>query len=465
MSNVLMPTGTYECFWSLGDEPCTGQVVLEPGQGATGLVRNAPGLWSEDDSYRWFDQHTTEHARLAGDLTVGQRVLLIDALMAHNSPEVSDVFARLALVGSFPAGDDPLFDAVRFQVGGLSRLAGVPALDGVRFPREPERSFTATVHPNAAQVWKRPSGDRISLEFEIAFQTDMRFRAAVTSQPILEVTGAPRTAEQWVDDYVRPMAELAAFATGRRQDVEWVLLRPEMAGRAFTTQLFASGISQVPYLAEAPTDPRQPLLLRLGPDGADLGVLLERWQGLAEQHPVLHNHLVTVARQTPSRTARFMGVVPAIEAFHGEKHVKVPKAVFKQRRREVLERLVGAGAGQADLAWLDDWLPAYGDRALHERLQQLAEGLPEGVRTRIEAVTEPLPEALKGVQGTPLSVWHVMAKVRNNLAHGGEHPRTDQLELLCHLADTVAAALVLQEIGASEDLLVRAIDDHSWDVV
>lgn len=340
----------------------------------------------------------------------------------------------------------------------------MPALSRVGTPRQPERSFTATVHPHAAQNWECSSGERISLEFEVSQKTDLKFNMTVTAQPVVEVTGTPRTAEQWVDDFVRPLTELAAFATGRRQDVEWVVLRPEHTGERFTAQLFAAGISQVPYLAEKPTDRRQPLLLRLGPEGADLAVLLERWRALAEEHEVLHQHLVTVARQVQSTTARFMSVVPALEAYHGRTHGKLPRAVFRQQRRDVLERLEGAGVELEDYEWVDTQLPVTGDRALHERLQQLAESLPDGIRARIEAATEPLPEMLQGIQRTPLGIWHVLAKVRNNLAHGGVRPQPGQVQLLCRLADTLAAALVLRDLGVSEDLLVQSIDDSRWKV-
>ncbi len=464
MRNVVVPTSTYDCTWLLEDGSHTGQLILEPGQAAQGQVYSNLGRRLEGEDSECFDWEPTEHDRLAGELAGGQQVLLIDVLRAPGSLEAGELFPRLALVGRFPAGDDPLFEAVRFQVGGLSELAGVPALSGVGFPREPERSFSATVHPHAAQTWKCSSGERISLEFEVSQTTDLKFSMTVTSQPVVEVTGTARTAEQWVDDFIRPLAELAAFATGRRQDVEWVVLRPEHAGERFTTQLFAAGISQMPYLAERPADRRQPLLLRLGPDGADLAVLLGRWRALTEEHEVLHQHLVTAARQAQSTTARFMSVVPALEAYHGRTHGKLPRAQFRQQRRQVLERLGAAEVGPEDYEWVATWLPETGDRALHVRLRELVEGLPDGIRHRIETAIEPLPEVLHGIQQTPLGIWHVLAKVRNNLAHGGDRPRPGQVQLLCRLADTLAAALVLRDLGVSEDLLLQAVDDSRWKV-
>ncbi|RPE31848.1 ApeA N-terminal domain 1-containing protein [Kitasatospora cineracea] len=464
MRNVVVPTSTYDCTWFLEDGSRAGQLTLEPGQAAHGEVHSEPGRWQRGEDFACIDWEPTEHDRLAGELSGGQQVLLIDVLRSPGVPEAGELFPRLALVGRFPASDDPLFEAVRFQVGGLSELAGVPALSHVGFPRQPERSFTATVHPHAAQTWGCSSGERISLEFEVSQKTDLMFNMTVTAQPVVEVTGTARTAEQWVDDFVRPLAELATFATGRRQDVEWVVLRPEHPGDRFTTQLFAAGISQVPYSAEKPADRRQPLLLRLGPDGADLAVLLERWRALAEEHAVLHQHLVTVARQAQNTTVRFMSVVPALEAYHGRTHGKLPQAVFKQQRREVLKRLSAAGVEPEDYQWVNAMLPKTGDQALHERLRELAKGAPDGIRARIEAATEPLPDVLHGILKAPLDIWHVLAKVRNNLAHGGDRPQPGQVRLLCRLADTLAATLVLQELGVSEDLLVKAVDDSRWKV-
>ncbi|MFB7672277.1 HEPN domain-containing protein [Kitasatospora purpeofusca] len=462
MRNVVVPTSTYDCTWFLEGKPYSGQLVLEPGRAAQGQVYSEPGRWSEGEGFACFDWEPTEHDRLTGELAGGQKVMLIDVLRAPGSLEAGEIFPRLALVGRFPAGDDPLFEAVRFQVGGLSELAGVPALSRVGFPRQPERSFTATVHPHAAQNWECSSGERITLEFEVTQKTDLKFNMTVAAQPVVEVTGTARTVEQWIDDFVRPLAELAAFATGRRQDVEWVVLRPEDARERFTTQLFAAGISQVPYLAARPADRRQPLLLRLGPDGADLAVVLERWRALAEEHEVLHQHLITMARQGHSTAARFLSVVPALEAYHGRTRGKLPRAEFKKQRQQVLERLDAAGVEPQDCEWVDTWLPETGDRALHERLRQLAEGMPASLQARTKAATEPLPKALHEILKVPLGIWHVVAKVRNNLAHGGDRPQPGQVELVCSLADTLAAALVLQELGVPEDLLVEAVDNLSW---
>jgi hypothetical protein len=61
----------------------------------------------------------------------------------------------------------------------------------------------------------------------------------------------------------------------------------------------------------------------------------------------------------------------------------------------------------------------------------------------------------------PFSIWHVMGKARNNLAHGNNRRQSDdQLAMPTRIGHTVAVALVPHAIGVATTRLATAIAAH-----
>jgi hypothetical protein len=66
----------------------------------------------------------------------------------------------------------------------------------------------------------------------------------------------------------------------------------------------------------------------------------------------------------------------------------------------------------------------------------------------------------------PFSIWHVMGKARNNLAHGNNRrQRDDQLATLTRIGHTVAVALVLHTFGVPTTHLAADIENGIWPVL
>jgi len=146
---------------------------------------------------------------------------------------------------------------------------------------------------------------------------------SLASAPVITVPGRPRSAEDWMRQYVRPLAEITTLATLRSQPVSWVTLHHR--AKDLPVQLFAADIAQQPYDA-APTETSHLIstgsgtLIRIGPDGAALPDLLAGWQSLQTTYITFFDYLTAALRASMSTKSRFLALVPALEGFHLAKH-------------------------------------------------------------------------------------------------------------------------------------------------
>jgi hypothetical protein len=268
-------------------------------------------------------------------------------------------------------------------------------------------------------------------------------------------------------DYVRPTMELATLATAHRQPVSWVILDPG-SEESFFVQLFASDVTQEPYVAVAPNPTELGALIHLGPDGAALPELIAGWRQLNRKYDTFFEYLTTAMREQMSIKARFLALVPALEGFHTATYGDGPmtKGTFKTERKDVLRRIEALhGVEHADVAWLKKWVKTIGSYELADRLRQVVENeLPAGLRARIQARTTTLPAVLEGIVENAIDVWQVMGTVRNRIAHGDREPTPERLLVLTRLAHTVTIGLALQQLGVPDTALTRKIDHYEWPV-
>jgi ApeA N-terminal domain 1 len=313
---------------------------------------------------------------------------------------------------------------------------------------------------------------------------------ALSSAPVITVSGRPRSAEDWMRQYVRPLAEITTLATLRSQPVSWVTLHhtaKEFPGRLFAggtphhepkdlpVQLFAADIAQQPYDAapmEAPylISHDTGTLIRLGPDGATLPDLLAGWQSLQTTYITFFDYLTTALRASMSTKSRFLVLVPALEGFHLAKHGDgpIPKEDFKKQRKAVLQRIGDLdGVNPGDVDFLTKWLSVYGSYQLADRLRVIVDQeLGEGLRERVRARIDPIPESLSSLVDQPEDVWAVMDTARNRIAHGSDNqPTSAQLAALTRLAHTVAIGAALNLLGVPDTVLCAAIDQSQWPVI
>jgi hypothetical protein len=170
-----------------------------------------------------------------------------------------------------------------------------------------------------------------------------------------------------------------------------------------------------------------------------------------------------------SAKSRFLALVPALEGFHLARHGDgpIPRKEFKEQRRGVLQRIRDLdGITQDDVEFLTKWISVYGSYQLADRLRVIVDQeLGEGLRARIRACTDPIPENLAGLVSRPEDVWAVMGTVRNRIAHGGDkQPSSTQLAALTRLAHTVAIGVSLKLLGVPDAVLCAAIDQGRWPV-
>jgi hypothetical protein len=109
----------------------------------------------------------------------------------------------------------------------------------------------------------------------------------------------------------------------------------------------------------------------------------------------------------------------------------------------------------------------HGSYQLADRLRVIVDQeLGEGLRERIRARTDPIPESLTSLVSQPEDVWAVMGTVRNRIAHGSDkQPSSTQLGALTRLAHTVAIGASLNLLGVPDTVLCAAIDQGRWPVI
>lgn len=199
-----------------------------------GTVFDAPGVWTpsseEPGSETWqFSSHTVAYPVLRGRARTNHEVVLLDVNVMHIFPEQAQFESRMALCGfGIPNTEELLFDTIRFQVGGLTELSGVTAFRKAQIPLrrtgDSNQEFIATLSNDGDQEWETESGDTLALDYVVQVNSDHGYRYDVSSYPVMEVYGEHRTADDWIDTYARPLAEITSFSTARKQLISWVEL-------------------------------------------------------------------------------------------------------------------------------------------------------------------------------------------------------------------------------------------------
>ncbi len=328
------------------------------------------------------------------------------------------------------------------------------------------------------------------LSFTATTSVERGYSFAVSSAPVVTVSGEPRPVEDWIGQYVRPLAEITTLATLRPQPVSWTTLeyqakmppgllpdvgQPRPDSYTLSAQLFAADITQQSYDAASTEDPHlisygMGSMIRLGPGGAALPALFAGWRRMQTTYGTFFDYLTTALRASMSTKSRFLALVPALEGFHLAKHGDgpMPRKDFQKQRKAVLKRIGDLdGVDQGDVDFITEWLNVYGSYQLAHRLRVIVnQELGEGLRERINATTNPIPEILSRLVERPEDVWAVMGTARNRIAHGSDkQPSPEQLTSLTRLAHTVAIGVALHLLGVPDTVLCAAIDQGRWVVV
>jgi hypothetical protein len=470
---LVIPAGSYACQWKYGDQVVSGELGLAASRPPEAEVFDAPGTWAESGSTRAFELRTDDVSLLRGWTRRGDDAALIGARVQHFPDGRSFVRAETALVG-YEIPGDMRFGSAEFQVGGLTELSGVRPLKDPKVPGrldgDPEAGAVWDSEATC-QEWVTSSGDTIRLRFVPSIDWQQLYGFSLTAAPVVDVSGEPRPAEDWLSQYVRPLAEITTFATQRHQPVSWVLLRGT-GDNPPPVQVFARDIIQQRYDA-APPEHTELLsfgsgaLIRLGPGGAALPDLLAGWATLQSTYSTFFDYLTVALRGPMSARSRFLALLPALEGLHVAKYGDGPmtRAAYKSQRKSLIIRLSETeGVGQDDIGFVKEWLSRYGSYQLAYRLREIADkDLGPDLRRRIRERVEPLPAILEDIVQNPEDVWAVMGTVRNRIAHGDpRQPSDSQLAPLTRLAHAVATGAALSQLGIPETVLCDAIDQERW---
>lgn len=474
MKNLLLESGDHPCVWMVEGQKVPGTVRLQPGRRPRALARGLPELWHAllpgDDatdlpSYPYLERVPELRGRLLSDY----EVVLLDVEVRHQFPGAAAASASAALVGrGLPRGDELNTQAVEFQVGGLTELAGVSPLHEIEInlPQQgPASDYRIHWDPASRQSWTKTDGDQISVEFVPHTVDTTPYGFSVAPYPVVRVHGLrPRSALEWLSSYAQPLMHLTTLATNQPQRIRWL----ELGGRRspWTAQVFAENIVQEPYVATLPSP--APVVLRLGPGGAVLPDLLQRWLELEQHCGTLFEYITAGMQETMSARTRYLFLLPALEALHSARYGDETAANAPNRARlQLLQRIVAAdGVTAEDAAALTARLtpPTTRGYQLHERLRELAGELHPVLAQRIHPSIHPMPPLFRGIVANARDVWEVAGTTRNRLAHGNSNlPSAEQLIALARLAHTLVVALTVQHLD-QPDLLANAIANDTWPV-
>jgi hypothetical protein len=221
----MLDYGEYRASWDYDGKTLAGALNLQPGRGPEGeLDEDSTGT---GDALR--AGRSLRVGQLAGSLTSNHEVVLLDVRINHWWPGRASLAATYGLV-SVGAGipDDLQFTSVWFQVGGLTELSGVqPFKDLVLPPPDAlQADFVTSATWNAeaaSQTWTAENGDQISLRYDPTWPNLGGFGYTVRTSPVVYIKGTPRGIDSWMNDYIRPLAQLTALGTYRVQPVSWVM--------------------------------------------------------------------------------------------------------------------------------------------------------------------------------------------------------------------------------------------------
>src|SRR5690242_8624282 len=120
---LMLAAGTYPCQWTYRGQVMSGEIQLEGARVPVGEMFDAPGTWVVGEGRSSFGPHEDTVDVLRGRLRSGYEIVLLGVRVQHSLPGRSRVSGQMALTG-WALPEKLLFDSARFQVGGLTELAG-----------------------------------------------------------------------------------------------------------------------------------------------------------------------------------------------------------------------------------------------------------------------------------------------------------------------------------------------------
>ena len=468
MSDYIVSPGTHPCEWLLEGSWHAGTLALEPNKRARGEIF-LPGQYDHEGleySRKWQYRRL---AHLACRLRTETGVAIIDVIIRYGSSDKLFVSGSFAVCGPPVDTAQPEFEALEFQVTGLAAFSGVRPLEHSKTPSD-LREITVTWNPETDQEIQYKN-DTISLFFQRVAQTHDPFMFRFTTRPFVRVIGARRTLAKWLEQYVYPIREIISMAKSERQSCSWLTIGEQVSREdSEGNPLSYLNLAQV-YGAEITQNITEPsgadlsgtLLFNTGPDGASLDTLLARWERLRDRYRTFMDLLSAGLNEELSARAAFLTAVPALESHHSVRaDDSADTAEVEHARRSEIRTKLKDLLNPEDYKWTKNRLVTRESAALENRLRDTFEFLDSDLRRELVTRISPVPSTLTSVLPTAKDMWELIARLRNDLAHGGtSHPDTI-VAPATRLVRTVAIGVLLAELQMPATRLIQDIRIGAW---
>ncbi len=466
--------GEYALEWLVGkNRRFSGDVALAP--------RRRPKI----DLYGRFRRPRRNHAgqlvyslpgaevnvpRLVGQLRSNEEVVVIDAVLSEWFPERYQGFGRWAIVGlevaSVP-GDR--YGHVSFQISDADLWFGVAPIAKLNWPKPKSatKTYSATLDRAARRVW-RDTWNGIIVDFGYLHSYSLNFyRFGLTFAPVFDLTSRePLTLDEWRDQWIAPLIDLASIATKRPQTLSWLTVHHGTGRTRVSGTVFTWGVHQSPYAAHFDNEwrlnsERRPLF-RLAELPVTPMKLVRNWRGLqAGDDPFVELYRAALFQLDLPPRARYLHLIQALEARHSyanrDADAKAQLA-FEARREQVVEAAAKAGLATNDLRFLkDEWSKRRSD-SLERRLVPILNELPPRVRQTMESDTHLDTIRKQLIADAGATTFQAQLRVlRNQLSHGDRNYPDYDLAPWVAAIETLCRAQLLALLGFPSPAIEKAL--------
>lgn len=485
MQPVVMPSetalklqlepGEYQCTWSLPKadgsfKDFPGVLSLESGKPPEGSAHgDLPISWSEENgSCKAGFPQVVERVTLRGHLINGYDVLLVDASVHYWFPERAHLSARAAVVGLWLFSSKQnvdSFSGIKMQVTGLDVVAGVAPLKSFTFPAPNavhlSGLWSAEGNPESSQEWTDAS-TTLRLEYDGSARIGDPYSYGLAFSPVVLVrSDHQRSLEQWLDEWIDPIARLITLATGRREETTYLALEMPSLPPFFHpgyAQVFGSGLTQVPYESRQRDLMEVRPALRLKADGLSMLTLVNSWQPLREEHhPLVETYGAVLGAERQHPRARFLLLIQALEGLHGyETKPRYERRVARhvEQRRAVLDAVLHT-LDEEQQKFLKKNLSKRPASSLDDALRAQFTSLPLDLTH--ELATKRLIQDLRADPRPHDGPVGTLRLIRNDLAHGRQGYDALDLHEVDDVLERVTRAHLLRILGCPTAVVERAL--------
>jgi hypothetical protein len=415
----------------------------------------------------------SHHAVLSVDLVSGKDAILLDCAVEVWAPNRALVLPVAALVGRFDRtaadGSEPRFKGLRMQVTGCDAVGSPSPLGAMEFPTkfEPDRAATWSVTERLPrETGASDDAATVTAGWDGSFSLGNAYEHYVSFSPVWEVQlTQPVLLRQMLDDWIYPLRDIVALATGRAEKITYLeLTREDDSDRRRHLQVFGANITQQPYAAdETEVRKTKPAFICYGTDDSPrLLDLCRGWQRAVQaRHPLIETFaaFMYVTRQHPR--PRFLLLVQALEGLYGYDHaaqLSAQEAAHKEKLSQALAAMAACDHLDADSRkFLKEQLRRRPTTNLEIALKAAVSNMPVDISGRMGALE--LVRTVIADTDNRASDWPAALRVvRNDLSHGTRGWDPDFLAPAADVLETLARARLMHTIGVRTSTIESFLD-------